>query len=59
MFSISYYIAEHFPNTKSLIIPILVDVEEYEYVEKTAAKYKSILVMNSMMKDSIESTLLG
>ena len=58
---VSYYIEKEFfnSNAKSLVLPPLVDVQEYTFNQKKQKKYEFILPAMGMMKDALNNMILG
>lgn len=61
IFPISHYIAEQFENRKAkvVVLPIMADKSEYQFVPKKVGKYQFILPAMGMMKDALGEMLLG
>lgn len=59
VFPISYNIAKQFPELPQIIIPPMIDVQEFEKTEKKEGIYNIILPANGMMKDSFSSMIKG
>ncbi len=61
IFPISHKIASRYVNSnaKVTVLPIMADVAEYPFIEKERKKYEFIFPASGMMKDALESMLLG
>jgi glycosyltransferase involved in cell wall biosynthesis len=59
LFPISHKIAEHFPNNKCFILPIMADSQEYECIEKKEGKYIFVFPAKGIMKDALSEMLMG
>lgn len=59
IFPISTFIEKHFEGRKcsSLLLPCMIDVDEFPNIGKATEKYEFILPANGQMKDSLENMM--
>lgn len=59
LFPISTHIREQFPGTPCLVLPIMADISNVEYRDKSRGKYIFVFPAHGFMKDAIGEMLRG